>query len=198
MNCFTLPCSFTRAYSNGKRFITQNLLDTQKKKLEFIAHQLEIRHPSEWYQVTEESISLHGGKSVVLYYNSLCKALMKLYPDYEWLPWKFKNGPPKGYWDHEDHRKLFFNWLGKQLNFQSLEDYYKLNHEIIEQYGGSKLLRLFGDSFMAALQSTYPHIEWLTWRFNKVPTGFWDVISNQRNYLEWLGKQLGYKKLDDW
>jgi hypothetical protein len=44
----------------------------------------------------------------------------------------------------------------------------------------------------------YPEHEWLPWRFSKVPNGFWDDIKNQRDFLDWAGKQLNYKNKEDW
>ena len=40
--------------------------------------------------------------------------------------------------------------------------------------------------------------EWLPWKFETVPNGFWNDKNNQRNFLEWLGNELGFKNQDDW
>jgi hypothetical protein len=42
------------------------------------------------------------------------------------------------------------------------------------------------------VHNEYP---WLT---KRVPTGFWSSIENQRRYIEWLGKKLGYQNYQDW
>jgi hypothetical protein len=34
--------------------------------------------------------------------------------------------------------------------------------------------------------------------FLKVSNGFWESKSNQRSYFDWLGKQIGILKMDDW
>jgi len=52
---------------------------------------------------------------------------------------------------------------------------------------------------MAAIAKyLFPSVEWLPWRFKKVPVGFWGVAANQRRYLDWLGERLGFKDREDW
>jgi hypothetical protein len=31
-----------------------------------------------------------------------------------------------------------------------------------------------------------------------VPKGYWSVLENQKQYFDWLGKELGVNTLDDW
>ncbi len=44
----------------------------------------------------------------------------------------------------------------------------------------------------------FPDHVWLPWLFNQVPKNFWGDMKNQRNFMDWLGKRLNVKKLDDW
>jgi hypothetical protein len=48
------------------------------------------------------------------------------------------------------------------------------------------------------LHQIYPEYEWLPWRFEKVPNGYWDDINNQKKYLTWVEKELNINKLSDW
>ncbi len=43
----------------------------------------------------------------------------------------------------------------------------------------------------------FPEFEWLPWKFH-VPKGFWNDMNNQRNFVDWVGKQLKYKNREDW
>jgi hypothetical protein len=36
------------------------------------------------------------------------------------------------------------------------------------------------------------------WRFKKVPEGFWKDLVNQRNYIQWLAKELKITNMEDW
>ncbi len=36
------------------------------------------------------------------------------------------------------------------------------------------------------------------WLYGPVPSGFWDLAENRQRYVEWLGEQLGFTKLEDW
>jgi len=38
----------------------------------------------------------------------------------------------------------------------------------------------------------------MTWKFQKKPTGYWDNTHNLMAYLDWLGKQLGHRTMEDW
>lgn len=47
-----------------------------------------------WYSVDLESIRREGGGGLLAIYNdSLFRLLQEVYPDHEWLPWKFKKLP---------------------------------------------------------------------------------------------------------
>ena len=32
----------------------------------------------------------------------------------------------------------------------------------------------------------------------KIINGWWNVYENQKEYIEWLGKELGYTTMEDW
>src|SRR5689334_11130136 len=44
----------------------------------------------------------------------------------------------------------------------------------------------------------YPEYEWLPWKFDQCPDGFWNDIKNVRKYMDWAGKELGVKEMSDW
>jgi hypothetical protein len=65
--------------------------------------------------------------------------------------------------------------------------------------GGSTILKsVYGGSPSTVVTSVYSEFEWLPWRFNCVPKGFWNDLKNQRNFMEWAAKQLDYKNMEDW
>lgn len=56
----------------------------------------------------------------------------------------------------------------------------------------------FGDSIYEALVDAYPEHHFLPWKFASVPRAFWADPKNQREFLDWVGVQLGLKSLEDW
>ena len=53
-------------------------------------------------------------------------------------------------------------------------------------------------SIFRLLSNVFPNYEWLPWKFIKSTHNYWENIENQRKFMEWAGKQLGYKEMDDW
>lgn len=31
-----------------------------------------------------------------------------------------------------------------------------------------------------------------------IPKHFWKEVTNQREFFDWLGKEMGYKNMEDW
>jgi len=78
------------------------------------------------------------------------------------------------------------------------EDWYSVrNRDFLINHGGGLLLA-FDNSPQKLLHALYPHKEWLPWRFSNVSRGFWAAPANQKAYLNYLGKVLGYKSPNDW
>jgi hypothetical protein len=71
-----------------------------------------------------------GAGSVMHYYhNSPSLLISTVFPEYEWLPWKFV-GCPKHYWEDVNHQKKFIHWAAKQLNFKEMSDWYKVTQKV--------------------------------------------------------------------
>ena len=105
---------------------------------------------------------------------------------------------PKGFWSKIKNQKEFLEWMSKQLGFQTINDWHKLTHEKFIRYGGSGLLSRYGNSPSKVLLSLYPNHNWMMWKFERVPSGFWDSAKNKKLFLDWLSKELKLKQLDDW
>ena len=135
----------------------------------------------DWYKLSIGDICKHGGRGLLHYYNnSPSQALIDVYPDHNWLMWKF-NILPKGYWDDFENRRAYFDWLGKKLGFNNMLDWYNVTTEDIYLYNGKSLLvNCYGGSLPQALQHLYPDHNWLMWKFNIVPKGYWETVNNQR------------------
>ena len=85
-----------------------------------------------------------------------------------------------------------------QKNGQSNPLVNSLTKQDIVSVGGEEILRDYDNSPSRLLSTVYPEIEWLPWKFSNSPQDYWDDVNYQRKYVDWLGKQLGVKTIDDW
>ncbi len=65
-----------------------------------------------------------------MYNNSPSLLISTVYSEYKWLPWRFSH-VPKGYWEDMKNQRNFMDWVGKQLNYNDMEDWYKVTAEVI-------------------------------------------------------------------
>ena len=73
----------------------------------------------------------NGGSSIIAIYGSLAKLLESIYPQYEWLPWRFSSLSPD-FWNNKENQLKYINWLSQKLNIQSMEDWYKVKFKVVK------------------------------------------------------------------
>ena len=61
------------------------------------------------------------------------KLITTLFPEYNWLPWKF-NSVPNGYWNDKENQLKFMEWLFHELNFKLMTDWYNINAKVNTNY----------------------------------------------------------------
>jgi hypothetical protein len=98
----------------------------------------------------------------------------------------------------EKSARLFFETLGKKLHFKNLDDYYRLTKKDIYKFGGKRWLEK--NSVVKVLEQVFPEYKWLPWKFKNshVTPGFWDIPSNQKQFVDWLAEKLNIKQFEDW
>jgi hypothetical protein len=99
--------------------------------------------------------------------------------------------------DHEQMVNLVIEFAN-ELELTNPESWYNVRTVQLKIMGGAMMLDYYNYSLYKLLADLFPEHEWHAWRFNRVPHGYWEDPSNQRTYLDWLGKQLGIKDLNDW
>lgn len=174
--------------------------DLQRKFFNWLGAQLGYKTMDDWYNITLQGICKHGGYGLlsVYYGNSTLKALQGVYPEHNWVPWKFGYSP-QGFWEKQENRKQFFDWLGIQLGYKDMNDWYNVTVDHFRKNGGGGLLTsYYSTSPSNALQVIYPSHNWMPWKFAQAPRGFWEKQENWRRFFDWLGTQLGYKDMNDW
>ena len=74
---------------------------------------------------------IQNNGSTLLKYNkdSYIKLITRVYPNYQWLPWKFTH-TSRGYWKDENNVKEYMNWLSEKLNIKTMEDWYNISSEV--------------------------------------------------------------------
>jgi hypothetical protein len=156
------------------------------------------------YDITGDMICSNYGDSVLtnIYNGSPIDFITSVYPEYEWVEWKF-NRPRQGYWDNEKNHNIFASWLGKQLGYTKPEDWYKISIQQFVDHGGDGLLSKFYNNspikFVNCIVKTiYPDYEWIEWKFNRVRKGYWENVENHKTFAIWLGKLYGYTTPEDW
>ena len=61
--------------------------------------------------------------------NSYVDLLMEVYPEYNWLPWKFVQCP-KNYWNDIENVRKYMNWAAIQLNVKDMSDWYNVSSQV--------------------------------------------------------------------
>jgi len=166
--------------------------------LDWLGPQLGFTQPEDWYQITGNHLTQWYGATLRKHFGGSVIAVVKDYlPQYEWKEWLFVSVPQR-FWQDRKNRHCYLDWLGQQLGFRRLEDWYQITYDDFVRWHGSALLSYFDDSRLAILQDYRPKYKWLEWRFTMVSDGFWDSRTNRCRYLDWLGQQLGFTGPDDW
>jgi hypothetical protein len=90
--------------------------------------------------------------------------------------------------------------LGRILGIRDLSDWYAVNQKQLLQIDSKRTLSNFFDgSLPKALEWVYPHHSWVIWKFDDpLPRGFWDSSINQREFMDWLGKELRLRNMNSW
>lgn len=133
-----LPWRFTIVHKS-----TWEDVNNVNKYMKWLENKLNIKKPEDWYNISIkvsknflrifltifEDLKNNHGESLLYYYdNSFVKLLSSVYPDFNWLPWKFIT--PTEYWNDKNNIKKYINWLTEQLNIKSMEDWYSVSVQV--------------------------------------------------------------------
>ena len=105
----------------------------------------------------------------------------------------------KTFWENKDNHRIYADWLGIELGYKNIEDWYKINVDLISNnYGGGLLSGHYYNTPSQFVKSIYPEYNWIEWKFTQTKRGFWKDINNHKKYMNWLKIELGYKNMEDW
>jgi hypothetical protein len=128
---------------------------------------------------------------------SALEAVEDCFPEYDWKPWLFTS-VPDGFWDSAANRRCFMDWLGQHLGYRCSDDWYQVTIRDFARNGGSGLMDHYHYSPPQAVMDLIPGRNWCEWKFRQVPDGFWEAAQNRRRYMRWLGKELRFRRPEDW
>jgi hypothetical protein len=79
----------------------------------------------------QQLIDIGGHHLLLKKYDGLISYLLSsIYPEYEWLPWKFAVVSPRNYWEDIRNRRKFTDWAAKELNVKKMSDWYKVTTKV--------------------------------------------------------------------
>jgi hypothetical protein len=175
--------------------------DNRESYMQWLETELGITDSEGWYRELNKKTFQHrrGGGLLANYFrDSPAAALREYRPRVAWQEWRF-GSVPQGFWKEKKNRFRYLSWLGKELGFKQLEDWYKLTRKLLEaNYGATLLHGYFNGSIINLVREFIPDYDWKEWRFGSVPQGFWKVKKNRMAYLIWLGEQLEFRTVADW
>jgi len=123
---------------------------------------------------------------------------MTLYPNVEWLPWKFSTAP-RQFWSHVASQRRYMDWLGVQLGYRGREDWYQIRKKDFEDNFGGPMLRMYYDSSPSrCISAVYDDFVFAPWRFQHLAKDFGKKKEDLRSMLEQIEKQYGFSSRDDW
>jgi hypothetical protein len=100
-------------------------------------------------------------------------------------------------WNEWHNRREFFDYLGKELGYQKLPQFYGVSVETIRKYGGTALIEnLFDGSLLEAFKEVFPSHNWLAFKLSKEAK--WDNKDIQRSFMDNLGKELKLQHMENW
>lgn len=134
----------------------------RKAYMDWLAERLGVKTIDDWYQVSRAHFHTNSGGGLLANYygDSVFRALEEYAPRKKWQPWCFHT-VPQGYWQDIDNRRTYMRWLGKQIGFTKLSDWYRLKRQDFSDHHGEALfVSYYNGSIYNALVDYRPKHKW--------------------------------------
>ena len=183
--------------------------DDKFELVKWLSSELKINNLDDWYRVSSEQILRIAPLRGLLNSGNFALLLKNTYPDHNWVMEKLQGLWfsdilrltkalnklfPKIFWS-----KLSFDKMGEKLGIKELSDWYSI--DIKKNILLERFLQIhFKGSLQKALQTFYPQHKWILWKFEyePVPPHFWDKMENQKQFMDHIGRQLKFDRMDNW
>jgi hypothetical protein len=97
------------------------------------------------------------------------------------------------YWENKDNQRNFLEGLSKELGLKDFTDWNSLTESHFIENGGAQLLKRYGGSISQLMSSVLMETS-----SNKIVSKNWESREIRRKFMEDLGHQLGFQKMEDW
>jgi hypothetical protein len=175
-----------------------NNIENVKLFMRFASFKLGYTKIEDWYKCTRDKLTELGGNQMFKKFKNLITILNLIYENkYNFLEWKFVQISPEC-WNDKKFQLKYMNWLYEKLNFNSMEDWYKITQNDLRNNYGRGLLYVFKESILNILNNVYEEYIWLPWKFYKIPGNYYDNDNNLILYMNWLYKELKFNSIEDW
>jgi len=134
-------------------------LEHQRAFMDALAHLLSFDHRDRWYDVRRDTLLAHGGGGVLgVYGGSLPRLLTAVYPEHEWLPWRFPRRPLEADLADLPVRLLddLLAYVETALAIADPLDWLRVSTQQLETLGLSRLLQTRRPELRAAITARYP------------------------------------------
>lgn len=177
--------------------------------MEYIFKKLHYNNIEDLYNIGQKEIAQFSfGTQAMAKYKGLIGLIEFAYPEHNWHHWRFKCTKyyfidKKGNLNFE-HIRYYMDWLGDELGFKCIDDFYKIKKEhFLEHFGSGLLSCKFNNCLIDIIRYAYPEHEWLEWKFGQTRRCFWSEngkIQKKKilKYMKWLESTHNINSLCEW
>ena len=136
--------------------------------MDWLFLKMEFQQTEDWYNIKAKHIQSYGGDGLLtkMSGHSPPKLVMSVYPEHNWLPWKFGK-VPVGYWNTKDNQRKFMDWFATQSGIYCMEHWQSITKKQIVKKGGEGLLAKHKNSISRLLMYVYPEYLWTGSKFGR-------------------------------
>lgn len=161
---------FLKSYYHDKEFLPWkfkqvghnywNDIDNRKKCFEWFIRKLNYNNYEDYYNLSLNMFKNNEcARLVGCYQDSTYKLLKDLCPEYKWKAYKFGQVPIL-HWKNPINRREWCDDYYKEHKFISMDDWYKINQELIKEWYGNGLIQRYKSSPYQMLKDIYPEYSW--------------------------------------
>lgn len=146
-------------------------MENQRAFLENVGAQLGVRGPdlSPWYQVGYGLLRKLGCLGLLLgrYDSDVYKMLTTVFPEYQWLPWRFKKVriSPNSIKEDRETIKLALSFIEKECNVAKLQDWYEVSNMRLKSLGLFRYIFHLGGLYQVLTKYRGEEFAWEEERF---------------------------------
>jgi len=95
-------------------------------------------------------------------------------------------------WESKSYQLEFLEKFSQQKRFQLLdsEKWYSVTTPDIRGFGGAGLLSKYNGSLIEVLKAHFPLVDWLPWKFQRLPKGKWDDLDLLKKFVAFVEQKL--------